>query len=239
MSLLLRASLQGGEKASGWLADGFDFPVGAGEATGYYKARGYHPNGHLGEDWNGSRGGDSDLGDPVTATADGIVVFAQDYLLGWGNVVIIRHAYFENGDARFVDSLYGHLDALKTEMGARVKRGQLIGTIGTAHGKYPAHLHFEMRKDLRVGMFRNSFPHDLSVYWDPTQFITAHRRLHGGGEIVLVPINTFPATAPPAYADPLGSLPPSVASGAASGKKSTIRRSFQVDRFEDLRKLGY
>ncbi|HEY1080753.1 MAG TPA: hypothetical protein VGE29_00740, partial [Prosthecobacter sp.] len=49
------------------LADGFDFPVGKPDAAGYYKARGYWPNGHMGEDWNGNGGGDSDLGAPIYA----------------------------------------------------------------------------------------------------------------------------------------------------------------------------
>jgi hypothetical protein len=45
------------------LADGFDFPVGDAEAQGYYKARGFCPNGHPGEDWDGLGGGNSDLDD--------------------------------------------------------------------------------------------------------------------------------------------------------------------------------
>ncbi len=56
------------------LADGFDFPVGKPEGTGYYKARGFYPNGHLGEDWNGRGGGDSDLGDPIYSMGTGVVV---------------------------------------------------------------------------------------------------------------------------------------------------------------------
>lgn len=223
------------------LADGFDLPVGR-DGTKYYKARGYSPNGHLGEDWNGVGGGDTDLGDPVCSAGHGIVVFAQDYKLGWGNVVIIRHAYLEAGELKFADSLYGHLNEIKTTLGAHVARGELIGTIGTNHGMYPAHLHFEMRKDLRVGMFRSSFPRDFSVYWDPTRFVAEHRVLdHGGGRFVAVPLNTFPATPPPILAET--TLPASAVEAkrrSSLPKPSPLQRSQQLpDKFQDLRGFGY
>ena len=77
------------------LADGFDFPVGKPDAAGYYKARGMRlrPPVHFGEDWNGRGGGDSDLGDPIYAVADGVVMFAYDCRGGWGRCVLLRHAY--------------------------------------------------------------------------------------------------------------------------------------------------
>lgn len=179
------------ETASVRLADGFGIPVGLEGAKKYYKARGFRPNGHLGEDWNGAGGGDTDLGDPVYATAHGLVVYARDYRAGWGNVVIVRHAFSEKGEIRYVDSLYGHLDRILVREGQRLERGQKLGTIGTGHGRYPAHLHFEIRKDIRVGMFRSKFPRDFRTYFDPTQFILARQSLDGG-RTVSVPINTFP-----------------------------------------------
>src|SRR5439155_21319739 len=71
------------------LADGFDFPIGKPDAEGYYKARGFRSRGHLGEHWDGVRGGDTDLGDPIYSVADGLVVFARDCHMGWGNVLIV------------------------------------------------------------------------------------------------------------------------------------------------------
>jgi hypothetical protein len=64
------------------LADGFDFPVGIPDGQGYYKARGFRPNGHLGEDWDGMRAGDTDLGDPVCSIGTGVVVFVRDCHMG-------------------------------------------------------------------------------------------------------------------------------------------------------------
>jgi hypothetical protein len=64
------------------LADSFDFPVGIPDGQGYYKARGFRPQGHLGEDWDGIRGGDTDLGDPVHSIGSRIVVFARDCHMG-------------------------------------------------------------------------------------------------------------------------------------------------------------
>src|SRR3954464_7358182 len=91
-------------------ADGFQCPVGPnGSGEGYYIARGYRPNGHLGDDWNGTKGGDTDYGDPVYAAAHGVVTFARNYHVGWGNVVILRHAFYEGSSLKYVDSLYGHL----------------------------------------------------------------------------------------------------------------------------------
>jgi len=173
------------------LADGFDFPVGQGEARGYYKARGFRSHGHLGEDWDGVGGGDTDLGDPVYSIGDGIVVFARDCHQGWGNVVIVRHAYRESGNVRTVDSLYGHLNKILVHRGQTVKRGQQIAEIGNAHGLYDAHLHLEVRRNIAIGMSRDKFAQDFTNYYDPSDFISAHRHLQSSGASTRVAMNTF------------------------------------------------
>ncbi len=218
-------------------ADGFQCPVGPnGSGEGYYIARSFMGNGHLGDDWNGVKGGDTDLGDPVYSTAHGLVVYAKNYHVGWGNVVIIRHAYYEGLTLKYVDSLYGHLLDFTVTEGQQVRRGQLIGRIGSNNGMYDAHLHFEMRKNIAIGMYRSSFPRDSTNYWTPNAFIAAHPTCPRGNRMVSVPINTFPANAPPSYAGgprvrtpvytprtaPASHLPPSGAAGrsASAGNDS-------------------
>lgn len=210
------------------LANGFDLPVGKPDAAGYYVFRGYYPGGHLGEDWNGSGGGDSDLGDPVYSMGAGVVVFSEDYLRGWGNVVIVRHAYLdETGRVALADSLYGHLDRRMVNKYQLVQRGQQLGTIGTAHGKYAAHLHFEVRKNIQIGMARSAFDKGYSNYFSPRQFISTRRTLRSGANVV-VPVNTFQTPggseaddAPPkpdALTKRGGATPPSTVPSRTAGK---------------------
>jgi murein DD-endopeptidase MepM/ murein hydrolase activator NlpD len=173
------------------LADGFDFPVGKPDAQGYYKARGFRTKGHLGEDWDGVRGGDTDLGDPIYSIGDGIVVFARDCHMGWGNVIIVRHTYREGGEIKNVDALYGHLNTMLVRRGQSIARGQQIATMGTAHGLYDAHLHLEIRTNLEIGMSRAKFARDFSNYYDPTQFIQSHRHLQTSEGKYKIAMNTF------------------------------------------------
>jgi len=177
------------------LADRFDYPVGFPDAYGYYTARGYTPNGHLGEDWNGRGGGNSDEGDSVYAIANGVVVFSANHHMGWGNVIILRHAFKDKstGKVRFVDSLYGHLGRRYAELNEVVPRGKKIGTIGTNNGMYWAHLHFEIRRNISIGMERSQFATDYSNYYSPSRFIEANRVLMDRPDYkpVSVPVNTF------------------------------------------------
>lgn len=151
------------------IVDGFDLPVGAPDGLGYYDAQRFGANQHLGEDWNGNRGGDSDLGDPVAAIAHGRVTFAGDVGGGWGNVVRVVHRTRDVD----VESLYAHLDAIAVAAGAAVQRGQVIGTIGTAGGQYVAHLHLELR--VVVGLPIGGGYGDVVGQVDPSAFIATHR----------------------------------------------------------------
>jgi murein DD-endopeptidase MepM/ murein hydrolase activator NlpD len=173
------------------LADGFDFPVGRPDAQGYYRARGFRPGGHLGEDWDGVGGGDTDLGDPIYVIGDGVVVFARDCHQGWGNVIIVRHAFRDADGLHNIDSLYGHLQKIMVHRGQTVRRGEQIATLGNAHGLYDAHLHLEIRKNVEIGMSRTKFAQDYSNYYDPSQFILGHRHLQSSRTNYRVALNTF------------------------------------------------
>jgi len=149
---------------------------------------------HFGEDWNGRGGGNTDMGDPVYSTANGIVVWAYDVRGGWGSVAIIRHAYRDpsTGQVKYCDSLYGHLRSMWVKVGQKVKRGQQVGTIGNNRGMYAAHLHFEIRHNINVGMLRNSVGRSTSNWADPTGFINKYRRLNKEWGKQAVPIGTCP-----------------------------------------------
>ena len=177
------------------IADGFDYPVGKPDAAGYYKSRGLRlrPPAHYGEDWNGRKGGNSDLGDPVYAIADGVVTFSANVRGAWGNVVLTRHAYRDpsSGKVKYVDTLNGHLDRIMVKLGQVVKRGQQIGTIGSNAGMYPAHLHFEMRHNITLGLHRSGVPNTMEHWVDPTQFIQKYRKLNREWRPVTMPIGTY------------------------------------------------
>jgi hypothetical protein len=150
--------------------DWLDFPVGQGALRGYYDAQPFGANQHLGSDWNDVRGGDSDLGAPVAAISAGRVVFSGDVGGGWGNVVRIVHPTLDQGA---IESVSAHLDRIDVVVGQVVRRGESIGTIGTAGGQYPAHLHFELRT--RVGHPLGGGYGMADGHVDPRAWIDAHR----------------------------------------------------------------
>lgn len=88
------------------------------------------PRQHYGIDIGGK------IGDPIMASADGLVVFA-----GWtpelGNMIVISHAddYI---------TVYGHNDRLNVQERQQVKKGDLIALLGKTGYSMGPHLHFEV-----------------------------------------------------------------------------------------------
>ena len=152
----------------------FDFPIGSENGALAYNAQPFTENRHLGDDLNGIGGENSDLGDPVYAVADGRVFFAEEAGPGWGKVIILLHAYEENGERKYVQSYYAHVDTILVQLKQNVRRGEQIATIGNADGKYWAHLHFEMREFL-TPFIGPGYRQDTRGWIDPTAFIASHR----------------------------------------------------------------
>src|SRR6202048_3750000 len=152
----------------------FDFPLGSENGAMAYNAQRFTENRHLGDDLNGIGGENSDLGDPIYAIADGRVLLARDGGPGWGKIFILLHAYLENGERKYVQSYYGHVQDMLVHPGETVKRGQQIATVGTANGRYFAHLHFEMREFL-TPFIGPGYRTDTRGWINPTKFIETHR----------------------------------------------------------------
>jgi hypothetical protein len=162
------------ELASLPTATRFDFPLGSENGALAYNAQAFTQNKHLGDDLNGIGGENSDLGDPIYCVGDGRVLLARDGGPGWGNIVIVLHAYIDKGARKYVQSYYGHVQEMLVHAGDHVRRGQKIATVGTANGRYFAHLHFEMREFV-TPFIGPGYRDDTRGWLNPTQFIEQHR----------------------------------------------------------------
>lgn len=81
-------------------------------------------------------------GTPIYATADGVVKLAGNTGNGYGNYVVINHGYG-------YETLYGHQYRIKAKAGQRVKRGELIGWVGSTGKSTGPHVHYEVHKNGR------------------------------------------------------------------------------------------
>ena len=82
-------------------------------------------------------------GTPVFATGDGVVTQADNRASGFGNHIVIRHGYG-------YETLYAHLSKYNCKAGHRIKRGDIIGYVGSTGRSEGPHLHYEVHKDGRV-----------------------------------------------------------------------------------------
>ena len=118
---------------------GFQFSDQACGPVGFFvrptsgtKTQGLH--GHNGVDIGAS------IGTPVFASAEGEVISAKSsgYNGGYGSMIIISHG----GN---IQTVYGHLSAVKVSVGQHVSQGQVIGAVGNTGKSTGTHLHFEVR----------------------------------------------------------------------------------------------
>jgi murein DD-endopeptidase MepM/ murein hydrolase activator NlpD len=82
-------------------------------------------------------------GTPIYATGDGVVERADNTASGYGNHIVIRHGFG-------YETLYGHLSKYKVRAGQRVKRGDVIGYVGSTGRSEAPHLHYEVHKNGEV-----------------------------------------------------------------------------------------
>ncbi|HLY70102.1 MAG TPA: peptidoglycan DD-metalloendopeptidase family protein [Puia sp.] len=79
-------------------------------------------------------------GTPIYATANGTVVTAGNTGNGYGNHVVINHGYG-------YETLYGHMFRVKARVGEKVKRGQIIGYVGSTGKSTGPHCHYEVHRN--------------------------------------------------------------------------------------------
>ena len=89
---------------------------------------------HYGMDFTAPRG------TPVYASGDGVVTRADAAAVGFGKHIRIEHGYG-------YESIYAHLYKYNVKKGQRVKRGDLIGFVGSTGRSQAPHLHYEIWKD--------------------------------------------------------------------------------------------
>ena len=82
------------------------------------------------------------VGTAIYATADG-VVGRTGWVGGYGNLIELEHG-------KGIQTRYGHLSSISVTPGSRVKRGQLIGLMGSTGRSTGSHLHYEVRIDGRA-----------------------------------------------------------------------------------------
>ncbi len=78
-------------------------------------------------------------GASVKAAENGVVVYTGNALKGSGNLILLRH------DNQWMTA-YAHLDSIGVKQGQTIKRGSVIGKVGSTGGVSTPQLHFEVRR---------------------------------------------------------------------------------------------
>lgn len=97
----------------------------------------------------------SNTGTEIYATGDGIVERADDMAQGYGNHIVINHGFG-------YQTLYGHMSKMAARVGQKVKRGELIGYVGSTGRSTGPHVHYEVIKNGEKVNPINFFFNDLS-----------------------------------------------------------------------------
>lgn len=95
-------------------------------------------------------------GTNIFVTADGVVREAGYTSGGYGNKILVDHGYGYR-------TLYGHCDKIFVKAGDRVKRGDIIGTVGSTGLSVAPHLHYEVHVNGKAVNPINYYANDLSA----------------------------------------------------------------------------
>ena len=79
-------------------------------------------------------------GTDIYATGDGVVEKVENSLRGYGKEIVIDHGFGYK-------SLYAHLNGFNVHPGQKVKRGEVIGFVGSTGTSTAPHLHYEVIKN--------------------------------------------------------------------------------------------
>ncbi len=123
------------------VASGFGYRIDP-----YYRTRKFHE----GMDFSARQG------TKVYATADGVVKETRYSRRGYGNKIVLDHGYGYT-------TLYAHLYKIKVKRGQKIKRGQLIGLVGSTGKSTGPHLHYEVRLNNKAQNPANYYFNDLSA----------------------------------------------------------------------------
>ena len=96
------------------------------------------------------------IGTEIYATGDGVVITSERSKGGYGNQIIIDHGFGYK-------TMYAHLQAFKVRAGEQVKRGQVIGKIGSTGKSTSPHCHYEVWKNNKPVDPINYFFNDLTA----------------------------------------------------------------------------
>jgi len=77
-------------------------------------------------------------GTPAYATGDGVVERADNLMSGYGNLVIVDHGFGYR-------TYYAHLSKYNVQKGQKIKRGDVVGFVGSTGRSQAPHLHYEVR----------------------------------------------------------------------------------------------
>lgn len=94
-------------------------------------------------------------GTPIYATGDGVVISVKTVFGGYGKHIEIDHGFG-------FTTRYAHMNEFKVKRGQKVKRGDLIGTVGNTGSSTAPHVHYEIMKDGRFVNPVNYFFKDLT-----------------------------------------------------------------------------